>query len=169
MTLHVHRLDGCAPVPLAHYLKAIGILRLVAEQADPEARGFWQDERFVLVTSLDRTELSRFFLEAYQPTPMVAPWNGGSGFYPNDNTDAFAPLLRTDAVRFAGFRAALQSGGELVGNRERSPKDEAKAAMVEACRGLWSGGQLAWLNAAAVMAGAEVRYPALLGTGGNDG
>ncbi len=28
-------LSGCAPVPLAHYLKALGVLRLVAEQADP--------------------------------------------------------------------------------------------------------------------------------------
>lgn len=28
-------LSGCAPVPIAHYLKALGVLRLVAEQADP--------------------------------------------------------------------------------------------------------------------------------------
>lgn len=36
--IHIHKLDGCAPTPLAHYLKALGILRLVAEQADPNAR-----------------------------------------------------------------------------------------------------------------------------------
>jgi len=35
--MHIHDLNGCAPVPLAHYLKALGILRLVAEQADPGA------------------------------------------------------------------------------------------------------------------------------------
>ncbi len=37
----VHRLGGCAPTPLANYLKALGILRVVAEQADAEARGWW--------------------------------------------------------------------------------------------------------------------------------
>ena len=36
MTIHLHHLFGCAPTPLAHYLKAIGILRLVAQQADAE-------------------------------------------------------------------------------------------------------------------------------------
>ena len=37
MTLHLHHLTGCAPAPLANYLKALGILRPVAEQADPTA------------------------------------------------------------------------------------------------------------------------------------
>ena len=44
--IHVHQLDGCAPAPLAHYLKALGILRLVAEQADRDARGWWDGDRF---------------------------------------------------------------------------------------------------------------------------
>jgi len=39
MTLHIHKLDGCAPTPLAHYLKALAILRLVAEQRDASVRG----------------------------------------------------------------------------------------------------------------------------------
>ena len=34
MTLHLHQLKGCSPTPLANYLKALGILRLVAGQAD---------------------------------------------------------------------------------------------------------------------------------------
>lgn len=71
----VHKLNGCAPAPLAHYLKALGMLRLVAEQADPEARGWWAGERFLLATHLDEDELLGFFLERYEPTPLVAPWN----------------------------------------------------------------------------------------------
>jgi CRISPR-associated protein Csx17 len=75
------RLDGCRPTPLASYLKALGVLRLVAEQnADPEARGFWHGERFHLKTRLDRDALRRFFLEDYAPTPIIAPWNGRAGF-----------------------------------------------------------------------------------------
>ena len=56
MTLHLHALKGCSPVPLANYLKALGILRLVVEQrADPDARGWWQDEHFCLLSNLGRS------------------------------------------------------------------------------------------------------------------
>lgn len=78
---HIHDLNGCAPVPLAHYLKALGILRLVAEQADPQARGWWEGERFRLATALDEAALEDFFLDDYRPTPLLAPWNGASGFF----------------------------------------------------------------------------------------
>ena len=60
--IHVHQLDGCAPAPLAHYLKALGILRLVAEQADRDARSWWAGDDFRLATRLGREELEAFFL-----------------------------------------------------------------------------------------------------------
>jgi len=65
MTLHLHHLLGCAPAPLANYLKALGILRLVAVQADATARGWWQDEHFCLMTKLSKDELEKFFSSAY--------------------------------------------------------------------------------------------------------
>ena len=79
-------LPGCTPTPLASYLKALAVLRLVAEAAaedggDPDATGFWRDDVFVLRTRLTREQLCDFFLERYRPTPLIAPWNGGSGFY----------------------------------------------------------------------------------------
>ena len=79
--IHVHRLHGCAPAPLAHYLKALGILRLVSEQVDANARGWWDGAHFRLANTLTREELERFFLYRYKPTPLVSPWNKGSGFY----------------------------------------------------------------------------------------
>src|SRR5690349_9416668 len=81
---HTLHLAGCSPTPLAHYLKALGVLRLVSEQlpADlPRPRGAWQGETFVLHSTLDRAALEEFFLNEYRPTPILAPWNGGSGFY----------------------------------------------------------------------------------------
>jgi CRISPR-associated protein Csx17 len=74
-------LEGCAPVPLAGYLKALGVFRIIGEQADTEARGFWRNERFVLRTRFPRREFMLFLLKQYRPTPVVSPWNGGSGFY----------------------------------------------------------------------------------------
>ena len=83
-------LNGCTPTPLASYLKAIGVLRLISspanhvsgEAADAHARGWWQNECFHLRTTLSRDTLLHFFLHDYAPSPIIAPWNGGSGFYP---------------------------------------------------------------------------------------
>lgn len=80
-TIHTVTLTGCSPVPLAHYLKALGILRLVAEQADTHATGRWIKDRFELHSTLDETSLLDFFLNRYAPTPVLSPWNAGSGFY----------------------------------------------------------------------------------------
>ena len=60
--LHRHALAGCRPQPLSSYLKAVAVLRIVAEQADPEARGRWVGERFELITTLDERSLLDFFL-----------------------------------------------------------------------------------------------------------
>ncbi|MCY3018310.1 MAG: type I-U CRISPR-associated protein Csx17 [Planctomycetota bacterium] len=113
MTIHPHDLTGCAPAPLAHYLKALGILRLVAEQADPHARGWWQDEHFCLLTRLDRQELERFFLEQYSPTPFVSPWNKGSGFYRAEDP-GLAPLEKSQAARFGDFRKGIEQAKALL-------------------------------------------------------
>ena len=109
MSVHVHQLEGCRPSPLAHYLKALAVLRLVGEQADPSARGFWRDDVFHLVTTLDRDALETFFLEKYEPTPMIGPWNGGSGFYEGDSIDGRDAIRSSSAPRFARYREAIEA------------------------------------------------------------
>jgi len=74
-------LAGCTPEPLMSYLKALGTFRLVAEQLDPAARLSWRGGSAVLHTTAKREELVTFFLEKYRPTPIISPWNGGSGFF----------------------------------------------------------------------------------------
>jgi CRISPR-associated protein Csx17 len=54
-------LSGCTPEPLMSYLKALGILRLVAEQADSEAQGAWRGGVFVLASTFDEAALLKFF------------------------------------------------------------------------------------------------------------
>ncbi|MHB8555707.1 MAG: hypothetical protein ACYDCB_08660, partial [Candidatus Dormibacteria bacterium] len=53
-------LTGCHPEPLGSYLKALGVLRLVGEQKDPDARGRWQGDIFTLSSSLHDTDLVAF-------------------------------------------------------------------------------------------------------------
>jgi CRISPR-associated protein Csx17 len=78
---HIHEMAGLKPDALATYLTALGIFRLLAEQKDPHARGFWREEHFVLVTELDWDSVERFLLQDYKPTPILAPWNLESGFF----------------------------------------------------------------------------------------
>ena len=167
--MYLHTLLGCSPTPLAHYLKALGILRLAAEQKDPDARGFWKDDAFCLATKLSEEELERFFLDDYAPTPVVAPWNGGSGFWPKDNKSGIELLARSDAPRFAAYREAIRCVRESFRDLKETPKKEEKPRRIGSLRSELSEGAIAWLDAA-LMVGADVlRYPALLGTGGNDG
>jgi CRISPR-associated protein Csx17 len=170
MSLHVHHLTGCAPTPLAWYLKGLGLLRLVSGQKDPTARGWWQNESFHLATVLDQDALTKFLLEEYSPTPIMDPWNGGSGFYPKDTKDGFAAIERSTAKRLKAYSGALALAKSVVGDRKESPKDDEKQTMLVALRQQLRGEQLEAMNAAIVLRGSgRPDYPSLLGTGWNDG
>ena len=173
-------LDGCAPTPLASYLKALGVLRLISSDAnhvqgraaDPKARGWWAGERFHLKTALDRDALCRFFLDEYAPSPIIAPWNGGSGFYPKDNKDGFHPLAAERvAERFFPFAEAIAVASKAISRLRLAepPKDVAKTELISTLRAELPGQSLDWLDAAVALSGSGLAYPSLLGTGGNDG
>lgn len=165
-------LPGCNPTPLASYLKALGVLRLVAEQGgDPDVRGRWRDDVFVLLTTLSADDLMRFFLDRYSPTPLVAPWNGGSGFYPKDNVEAINALAASTAGRFRAYRTAVALARSVVDafGLTESPKNEVKQSFLQRLRNGASERLLGWMDAAVILAETDPRYPPLLGTGGNDG
>ncbi len=170
-TTDVMVLAGCRPAPLAAYLKALGVLRLVAEQRDPEARGRWRNETFELSAALDAEELISFFIEDYRPTPVVAPWNGGSGFYPKDSTDAIVAISDSTAARLRDYRKVIAACRAYVTRAAliERPTEEAKAAMLAALRGTLPDVALPWLDAAVQLTASGPKYPPLLGTGGNDG
>jgi len=202
----LHRLDGCAPTPLAHYLKALGVLRIVAEQLDPEARGWWEGERFLLASHKEEAELLAFLLDRYEPTPLVSPWNKGSGFF-YTNDPGLKPIEDSQAARMAPLRIGIRAARDQLDamaaadQRIRSIKDEPKSLepiarrrlrdsveykqrLAEAerefksrksdllpdLRNRWRGPHRDWLDVAMVLdEQGEARFPALLGTGGNDG
>ena len=170
-TIHVHRLDGCRPTPLAHYLKALGILRLVSEQADKNVRGWWREDVFHIATTLDRESLESFFLNDYCPTPMMAPWNGGSGFFPSDNKSGIEPIASSTAKRFEIFRRSIKLGQSVVADLDAKPeKGKQKNGVLADCRLLWRESLRGWIDAAMTLdSHGDPAFPALLGTGGNDG
>ena len=118
--MRVVELRGCRPEPLAGYLKALAVFRLVSTQVDSRAKGWWRGEYFCLDSSLDAEGLVTFFLNDYSPTPLVAPWNGGSGFYPGDRRDGIDAILMTKHERFADYRDTIR----LVQQFEELPRNE---------------------------------------------
>ncbi|GIU94711.1 MAG: hypothetical protein KatS3mg012_1168 [Gaiellaceae bacterium] len=124
--VHVHELTGLTPDALATYLAALGVLRLLAEQRDPDVRGFWRDEHFVLVTKLSEDEVQEFFLNEYAPSPILAPWNGGGGFLDTDGdadeagedergeVSTLEKLKSYRAQRFAEIQRAIEQAQEFI-------------------------------------------------------
>lgn len=169
--MHEWALAGCRPVPLANYLKALGVLRLVAEQKDASARGYWQRERFILRTVIEREELERFFLEEYQPTPITGPWNGGSGYFTKDNTQAIEALSASTASRLHAYRETIATAKAVLGELglTEKPSSAQKQLLLHACRNAFPDAALRWLDATFVLSQDGAKYPPLLGTGGNDG
>ena len=113
-----YALQGCTPTPLASYLKALAVLRLVAEAGtdgggDPDAAGFWRDDIFVLRTRLTKEELRAFFLNRYRPTPLLSPWNGRAGFLEGDEEDNDEGENATEVVD-ADEGESTRIGAEMV-------------------------------------------------------
>ena len=158
-------LIGCQPEPLAGYLKALGVLRLVSEQADPEVRGYWSGQGFVLVTALTQDDLCTYFLERYRPTPIVSPWNGGSGFSPKDNTAGMEAILSSGHERLAAYADVIRAAHRI------GPKPDGveKSEYLLQLRNELPDVALPWLDAATVLTDDGAAFPILLGTGGNDG
>lgn len=191
-------LKGCTPEPLMSYLKALGILRLVAEDrehGDPGARGFWRDDVLVLRSRLDKAGLVEFVLKHYQPTPIVVPWSGGDFFavdwdakpQKHKKTPTAATIVEsflvTSSDRLRPYRDVLLSCKEAMAacgmdTESTTAKDELKQRkkgferikwnFIERLRATCPADALEWIDAAAVT-GTEVFAPLLGSGGGSDG
>jgi len=168
-------LGGCGVEPLGSYLKALAALRLVTEQADPKARGWWDRTCFTLETELDEDGLVQFFLERYAPTPILAPWNGGSGFYPNDRKVGIETVATSKSDRFSVYRDAIQKVRKIAGvgaekGASKLEDAERRMSIQLACRNLLPDGCVEWLDAAVgISAEGKRAFAPILGTGGNEG
>lgn len=162
MTTHEIRLAGCRPEPLASYLKALGILRLVGEQADPGVVARWDVAGFVIQSALDEEGLEDFLLRQYRPTPVVSPWNSSSGFGPEGVGELQVIEASTDE-RLAGYRRAIAVARSVLA------RFSDKAEIMSTCRSELPDECVQWMDAAVVLTPGSPAYPPLLGTGGNVG
>lgn len=126
-------LRGCRHDILGHYLKAIGLLRVLAkcaapEHRDPDAEGWWDTSKacFCLRSPKypTREALVEFFALHYRPTPVFAAWNKKSG----SDADASGKL----GVR-ADWEVANRFSVQVVSAEDRKkPANRARLVAVEA-------------------------------------
>jgi CRISPR-associated protein Csx17 len=170
-----HTLTGLRPEPLASYLAGLGLIRVLAGQADQDAAAAWTEDGLVITTTV--ADVAAWLADQYQPTPVLSPWNNGSGFglkdkEPKRTLDAIRvhPSPRLDALRQAipvaqQVAARARRAGWITDGAK--PGDKGRA--VQEFRNRCADQVLPWIDAAVVLAGNDEFYPPLLGTGGNDG
>ena len=115
-SIHEVPLEGCTPEPLMGYLKALGVLRLIAEQKDRDAKGCWRNGVFVVKSILDEGALTLFFAQDYQPTSVFAPWNGDGGFL----TESGTSLETVNRLRVSAH-ARVQSLRQIINKIDQVP------------------------------------------------
>ncbi len=112
---HETVLAGCTPTPLANYLKGLAILRLLSDQKDRSAVARWNGNLFILRSKLAKNQIREFFLNDYEPTPIISPWNGRAGFLEGEDASkstrkgptTIRKASKSTGRRFAGYRTIL--------------------------------------------------------------
>lgn len=164
------RLSGCRPEPLVSYLKALGVLKVVGEQRDAEALGWWDGEEFVLASALSRDGLVQFFSGEYRPTPILAPWNKDSGFYARGT--AIDEIEQSTDGRLQDFREAIGVARQVLtefGWATEPGSGRQKAAFMAALRSRLPNSCLEGLDAIVFLVGGDPSWAPLFVAGGVDG
>lgn len=172
MTRYEVVLGGCTPQPLSSYLTGLGVVRVIAEQVDAQASAWWASGGLVVRSMMDDAGIAAFFRDEFRPSPIVSPWNKGSGFGGSKNPSAVAALKTVEESslpRLSVYRETIALARSIYA--EATTREWDKGHIVEECRSRFPEEALGWLDAA-VLVDSEHKplpMPPLLGSGGNDG
>ena len=173
-------LRGCRADSLAGYLMPLGLLRTLSRQRDPSARLHWASDTAVLTTALDASELADWVTDAYAPSPILSPWNRGSGFAGTGKSataeTALAAFRVTAEPRFAALQEAIEAADWVVLRGRRRGwegknfwNEDRKADVVRLCRARLPDEALPWIDVAVTLTSGDLQFSPLTGTGGNFG
>ena len=170
-------LCGCRVEPLLSYLAGLGVVRLVAEQLNPDVSARWDGDHLVITSNeLDCSGLIEFFAEDYKPTPLIAPWNGRGGFQDGKQRLSEKIVKKvecSDSERLGPYREAIKvaratweeaRGHRLIEDGKVSKKH--KARFIELCRAKFPDEALPWLDASVVLLDDDIAFPLILGGAG---
>jgi CRISPR-associated protein Csx17 len=115
MTKHILKLPGCTLEPLGNYLKALGVFRLVAEQADTNVQAWWKNGMLNIATAkfLSTNDLIKWLYSECAYTAFLAPWSTNTGWGKGGKRDAggeaLKQLLSDNMPRTERFRVAADN------------------------------------------------------------
>lgn len=160
------------------------MLRLINRTIDPNAEAFWCDSKLFLKTIIPAHELIDRLLTAYTAICIISPWNKDTKITVKEGVATFDPdsfgqmILSSPSPRVGRVRSLFQAVLSIVADFPISDKD-TKQAQIDALRGrIFDPEWIEWCDATVVpcqetdnkgKSKAILKYPALLGTGGNVG
>lgn len=161
-----HELPGLRSEPLARYLAGLGLIKVLGRHRGSDVTVAWTADGLVVRTTVP--DLADWLANEYVPTPVLSPWNNGSGFGAKDKESrrVLNELRTHPSPRLAQFREAIRLGEEAV--LQTAGRGD-KRRVVLTFRNCCPDSLLGWIDAAVVLAGDDTFFPPLLGTGGNDG
>ena len=164
-------MDGCVPKDMLSYMKALGILKAIAERRDGNAQGFWRNgDQWVVRSALDKDAALAFFMNEWQPTPIMSPWNADGVLQPGKAKDAKEALNRVIA-RFDDWRTVVEKSESALNEAKSIPDKDKKIWILRKCRNEFPDSALEWFDAVFVLTddSSGASFPPLFGSGGNDG
>src|SRR5579885_1998558 len=142
------QLRDCRHDILGHYLKAVGLLRVLAKCADkdhcdPDAEGWWDVENacFCLRSSKydTREKLTEFFALHYRPTPVFAAWNKEPGCSSGDSEKLgvrpeweAANKLSQQVVTAAARKKSANHGQLFASEAFEAYREDSESSVAEA-------------------------------------
>ena len=176
---------NCKTEPFGFALKALGVMKIIGEQKDPDIESYWENGELRINTLLTKEKITDFFLKEYSPTPILAPWLSQSGFWPSFQSPYMESIMESDQSRFDSFRRNVikirtiinqiaQEQGFTQSDLQNKKKSHDfmsrnKEKLITMCRNQLDDSYVYWSDAAAVInAEGVVKYPPINGTGGND-
>lgn len=166
-----HAFVGLRTNSLGHYLAGLGLHRVLAQQEDAAATLSWDDGYATIHTTIP--DLTEWLIHEYKPSPILSPWNGGSGYGAKDKSPKVAldALVSHESPRFALLRTTHDQITQVMAAAGFERWDKARFLLE--LRNVVPDAALDWFDATVVLTsstdGDVARFPGLGGTGGNDG
>ena len=131
---HTWQAVGCGVEPIANYLKALGLLRVV-----PNSKGWWQEGKFWIESDRPPDEVIDYLAEQACVTPLFNPWNGDSGFWVEGRAKEAIRRLASvqESDRTKRYVKARDKALDVVvasGLKKQPSKGDVKNKLMKACQ-----------------------------------
>lgn len=151
-------------VPLSKYFCALGLIRTLRAK-DPEIRGCWRYGQFTIRTVLDRNQILSFFLEEYEASSILSPWNKDSGFTKAKKKDYLTFLEECDNPRLERVQQDLC----VIYNILEAFPDLKKEEFIDVLRSNVSDSMVEWMDTVMRLSYDKLFFSPLLIGGGCNG